>query len=826
MAETSLENSSTVDEIVDSLVKEIDNELIHTLEDATKSDKDVKKVYQIPLQDIGEETMDMIVTYNTRVNSGLSKNSFSSLDEDLDIKENNNDAIENEDKQYKVNPQGVTKNSYLPEMQNSSCIDSDMDISGVEFSPLKRNDFISPKDSHASSLQQQINEVEQDDKTIPKVKNNLELSKSGPFCGIGILNLPPLPEAKPMFRNSSLAKILDNSIDSNTQEVPQDIDIKPTNFLSVWHLQEKENIGTSIISPALSSNSQFTRYTSSTMVSTPPMTVSPQNTATFKFKPRIVSQSKIYYPRSKTNSRISSGCYSMMSSDSVGQRDNQVNTIINSPIGNEYSTEKQRLSSSFSIPSEGDSASSNFNLNIETDLGIDLDFNDILNKLDHLGEDSLIKDLMMVSDQEDDPEVIQQPIDQTAALVKEVTPESSILVERNHIPSPFKVKSQINKKFIEEASMFSTKQEDPIVSDENIKTEHVEELRIVPLKDDGIIFLKINNLKHFKIDGAKRRNAQFSLNVKQGNKLLFTTKWNPVKNEETVPIMQDFSFRLDEEFQSFENNKLQFIVKLKYDRITKETIEVVKKIPQGKKFLFGKTKYVYETMFVDRPVDRDPWSNVIDTQGRFAACDIILDEMLLKESRFNKIERELKLNHRFSNISIAPSTLIQLHIELLYVARSSNDETIPEQLNKVDKIVGKYNYQKKLHLEGYLLQEGADVLSGSIQRRYFELNGSTLVASHELTKNPIITINLLNVEKITSSYDEDKGQEQSERKFTNLTDIILFGEHISLHFFDGEIVTFTPDTNDGSIREWYRTLQEVIALNASHQPWVKLMCKQ
>ena len=824
MVESSLENSSTVDEIVDSLVKEIDNELIHTIEYVTIKDENTKQVYQIPLQDIGEETMDMIVTYNTRINSGFSMSSSSSLSEDQDGKANYCYNIESENKKIMGNIQNVVKTSSSPDLQNSSYIDSDMDISGVEFSPLKRDNLISSKDPQASTLQQQINGVEQNNKATPRITNNSEPSDSEEFRGIGISHLTPSSEVEPVFQNSSLSNILDNSIHSNTHKISQNMDIKPKNFLSVWHSQEEDNFVASTVSPALSNNSQFTRYTNSTMVSTPPMTVSPQNTATFKFKPRIVSQSKIYYPRINTGSRVSSGSYSMFSSEYAVQADNEAINPINAPVGNKYLAEEQRVPSSFSITSVDENVSSNENTNIETYLDLDLDFTDILSKLEHLGEDSLIEDPIIISDEDNDTKAVQHTIDQTPVLVKNITPESGTPLERNHIPSPFKIRNQVNKESIKEPSMSPMKQEDHIVLDDDTKNDNVGKLCSVPLKDDGVIFLKINSIQNFIIDGAKQRNAQFSLDVKQGNKLLYTTKWRPVKNETVVPIMEDFSFILNEEFKLFGNNKLQFIVKLRYDRITKETIEVVKKIPKGKKFPFGKTKYVYRSSFVDRPVEKDPWSNITDTQGQFAVCDIILDELLLEESRFNKIGRDLKLINRFSNISVTPYTLKQLHIELLYVARSSNDETIPLQLNKVERIVEKYNYQNNLHLEGYLLQEGADVLSGSIQRRYFELNGSTLVACHESTKNPIITINLLNVEKITCSYDDNKEQEQGERNFTNLTDIILFGEYIRLHFFDREIITFTTEVNEGSLQQWYRTLHEVVALNASHQPWVKLIC--
>lgn len=60
----------TVDEVVDSLVKEIDNELENTISNSDQLLLPLieKEKFQIPLQDIGNDTMDMIVKYNTENN--------------------------------------------------------------------------------------------------------------------------------------------------------------------------------------------------------------------------------------------------------------------------------------------------------------------------------------------------------------------------------------------------------------------------------------------------------------------------------------------------------------------------------------------------------------------------------------------------------------------------------------------------------------------------------------------------------------------------------------------------------------------------------------
>ena len=510
MTANSPESSSTVDEIVDSLVQEIDNELIHTLEDVNRQTDNKRRMYQIPLQDIGEETMDMIVTYNTRVNSNLAITSSSSLSTAQNGKENYNHGIEEEKRIYGNDNQDVMKTSDFPDLENSYNSDSDMDISEVDFSPIKRNSANLPVQSPKPILQQNVDEVTQNAKILPKLENNCELTNNEELCGIGILNLPALPEVKPMFRNSSLAKMLDNSIDSDTQGMSRNMDYKPKDFLSIWHLQEEEETSTaSALSSVLSNNSQFTRYTNSTNLSTPPVTKSPQNRAIFKFKPRIVSQSRIYTPRSNIGNRLSWEVYSMVSSESVRQEDDDDvcnNSIVqpdqklinanNLPVEEKHLVEKMKLLSSSSLNlSTKQNISINDHENIEKDL--DLDFNDIMNKLDHLGKDSLIEDLIAINNMENDVSTDNTISDHTPSLTREISAECDIPLERNHISSPFKVKNAVNKEPVEESSIVSVKQEDSVSLKNDIQSERLVEKCAVPLKDDGVIFVKINNLQNF-----------------------------------------------------------------------------------------------------------------------------------------------------------------------------------------------------------------------------------------------------------------------------------------------------------------------------------------
>ncbi|CAL9734541.1 hypothetical protein MOSE0_F01530 [Monosporozyma servazzii] len=792
-------SSGNVDEMVDSLVQEIDNELmIHTLEDVDEGDQHGKdqRQYQLPLQDIGEETLDMIVNYNTRVNSDLPHGA-------------------NDDDSQSDGNSSVLISRMLPELE-----DADMDISDVEFSPLKRlgdPNIERQVDEIASSIEQ-IQDKSLDSNT------SLQDNKYGEEELHGMINLPPLPERTPMFRNSSLAQLVDNSFEKDVTPKPEIYEnITPKDFLSVWHMQD------TISSPAISHNSQFTKYTNSTMTSSPPSTSSPRNSAIFKFKPRVVSQSKIYYPRSNVSSRVTSGIYSMITTDSIKQEleDNHSNTNNNHhqifvpyheyELANTINLQEvNRTAKDLIYANLNDDADANDDKEskFEDDLGFS--FDDLFNKLDSLGNDTLGSEYSMLSNKPVEPTLPQ--------LTREVTPEAApAQVEARHVSSPFKIKQpnkvEIKEEIIErQPSIVSIQDEEEIIERQPIQDEEEMIDANEMLKDCGVFYINVLNLQGFKIEGYKHRNAKFCLEFKQGSKLIHTTPYKPVSDGPGVSVNKEFSFIVNDEFKSFGNNKLTVNLKVQYDKILKQPIEVVKKVAVKRRFPFSKTRYVYEKTFVDKPVEMDPWSNIIDPHGRFGICEVDMSDSMLQDVEFSNGKRSLKLVNTFSKGVSKPFDVGTLNVEMLYVPRKNNDECIPLQLHKVTKIVAKHLYQMNLHHEGYLLQEGGDVMEGTLQRRYFCLDGTTLMACHEMTQTPLISINLLNVSRISSSL------QAGERIFTDFTDVVLFGDHIKLQFFDGETITLTADTADGdSLDRWNRVLQEVVSLNVSHQPWVESM---
>lgn len=105
--------------------------------------------------------------------------------------------------------------------------------------------------------------------------------------------LPSVSRVGSLFQENPFV----DDFDTSGESMDLTRSVKPSNYLSIWHMQEEEIKTTS---PALSSNSQFSRYTNSTDSSAANSNLE----QTFKFKPRVISRSKYYYPEprhEKTN---------------------------------------------------------------------------------------------------------------------------------------------------------------------------------------------------------------------------------------------------------------------------------------------------------------------------------------------------------------------------------------------------------------------------------------------------------------------------------------------------------------------------------------------
>ncbi|QHS74318.1 Bud4p [Saccharomyces paradoxus] len=138
-------------------------------------------------------------------------------------------------------------------------------------------------------------EAEIKDENIENEKNENEYNKieeKGEQDHVPLL--PPLPRWEAIQFNEPFTDENDTSNDS----IDLTRSMKPSDYISIWHIQEEEIKSTS---PESIANSQFSQQSTVTTAST--IDSKRENGPTsFKFKPRIVSRSRIYNPKSRVSS--------------------------------------------------------------------------------------------------------------------------------------------------------------------------------------------------------------------------------------------------------------------------------------------------------------------------------------------------------------------------------------------------------------------------------------------------------------------------------------------------------------------------------------------
>ena len=349
----------------------------------------------------------------------------------------------------------------------------------------------------------------------------------------------------------------------------------------------------------------------------------------------------------------------------------------------------------------------------------------------------------------------------------------------------------------------------------SIQPSLVPAVPVSNLPDDGVVFLSINAIKDLGLRDVKEHNAEFSLELRVGNKVKKTFS-NLVPTDGTFNLSETVHLELQQEFRQYRS--LGFVLKCHYERDTgTQEVEIVEKVPVKQRFPFGKKKYTYKSTFVTQPKPPDPWDRIIKSDGSYGEAVLPLDTVALSKAENKSISTVVNLNNTWSKDRGAHSVGV-IGMSLLWIPRNVAEETIPTTLRDVERVAERYKYQQAITKEGYLMQEGADH-PGEPCRRYFMLNGTQLIGCHEVTLVPEIDINLLQAENVI--YGGSVSGEGGKRNFTNFTNLILLGSNIKLIFRDGEIINLYVESEEVEKNDWFLKLREVVHLNAYHQPWVK-----
>lgn len=301
----------TVDEVVNSLVKEIENGMEYTISNSQPTiQKPALDKYQIPLQDIGNETMDMIVKQNTTRNCTLSsrigsinKTNALALYDDKDIEEPlETTEIYQEDskvKEYTLADYDLSMGSLGSiwtkdinedqEVDHEKSINEENSIDFEEQQPKPLSTIVGlayntdkiPKDLPGSDT-----EIYTDG-----LNNDADIDINNSFILSKIINQDPF----------IMSTIFEDDGNTIAERINESKDEKENDYLSIWHIQD-----TSVkpVSPALSSHSRFSDGTTTTAVNPSHGTNSEtaSEVSNFKFKPRLISKSKIHYPNSRKSS--------------------------------------------------------------------------------------------------------------------------------------------------------------------------------------------------------------------------------------------------------------------------------------------------------------------------------------------------------------------------------------------------------------------------------------------------------------------------------------------------------------------------------------------
>lgn len=340
-----------------------------------------------------------------------------------------------------------------------------------------------------------------------------------------------------------------------------------------------------------------------------------------------------------------------------------------------------------------------------------------------------------------------------------------------------------------------------------------DELRL-PSDDKGRLYIHVNSLLISNLKEIKQHKATFKLYLDNGKHTISTPKMD-LNN--VVVIDKEFELAVEEDV-----TELYFTLKVSYQRPDNELVDVYKKIPLNNpnRFskLFGsKPKYRVEKGYETRKRVNDDWDNRFATDGSFGKNKInfyVQDNQITSKTRdytvelFNEWETQVQNGVEYKK---PPHAIGKIEATMLYIPRTSPLENLPPSIKIAQAVADHVLEQSNIKFEGYLFQEGGDCELW--KRRFFTIQGTSMVAHTEDTRKPRAQINLLKVVEVIYS-----GKKRLPHQ-RNVTEDVLITDGFKLKFKNGEVINFNADTSQLK-SEWIRVLEKIVDLNRLHQPWV------
>ncbi|CAN3368971.1 bud site selection protein Bud4p [Diutina catenulata] len=339
------------------------------------------------------------------------------------------------------------------------------------------------------------------------------------------------------------------------------------------------------------------------------------------------------------------------------------------------------------------------------------------------------------------------------------------------------------------------------------------------LPDRGRLFFRVVGLKNVELRDPKSKDAEFTITLDNG---VHCIKTAPYKlNQANVMVGKEFELTV--------LDSLQFILTLKmaYTKPRARLVEVKQnKTVKAKgrlSRLLGSKETVTTTKLVNEPVD-DPWATKFAADGSFARCYVDLDQYEhsvtgcaanFNLNCFNEWETVKDADGEWAKA--APYQIGQLEVRMLFVPRTDAHEVLPSSMRQAYESIASLQADLRNTCEGYMYQEGGDC--DVLKRRFFKLQGTSLIAHSEFSHKTRAKINL---SKVVAVKYVDKENVRTEQ-FRNFTEVMLLEHAFQIKFANGETIDFGATTDAEKMR-WIELIETIIAKNKfRRQPWVKTM---
>ena len=384
-------------------------------------------------------------------------------------------------------------------------------------------------------------------------------------------------------------------------------------------------------------------------------------------------------------------------------------------------------------------------------------------------------------------------------------------LEYDHQPKPSTVSVPTLDSTTTDATLLSTNRE---------RHEYTQQAQSPPTHERGRLFLRVVGIKNLALPDISKHQAEFSVTLDNGVHCIKTPNYK----------LDGSNAIIGKEFELTVCDSLEFILTMKasYEKPNGTLKEVrERRIVKSKNRIsrmFGSKDIITTTKFVAQEA-KDSWSRKIAQDGSFARCYVDLDQYEDKITGkvcsfnltcFNEWETIAVNNTQLTKTQ--PYKIGQLEVKMLFVPKVEEWECLPTSIKSAYDTASLILREAEFTHEGYMHQEGGDCETW--KKRFFKLNGSSLIAHSEYSLKPRAKINL---SKIADVIYLDKENARSTGNYRNFSDGLLFEHAFKVKFANGETIEFGTD-NGREKAAWISILQKLVHRNKlRHQPWVKLM---